>query len=204
MKKLTVFLMLLCAAAAFSQGFQNLPRGKWWQNEKVVADLGLTQDQQAKLDDLMFAHRDKMIDLKAALEKAELRLRETMDRPVLNEKEVLDLVDKTIAARGLLQKDRVTMLVKVRGVLTPEQWAKAKAKLHERVRNFREKRREFGEFRREHRNRPSEGPAMGRPGDPGPDHPGGPGLGDFEDPGPDQPEWGGPEEPDSGGPPPEE
>ena len=204
MKKLTVFLVLLCAAAAFSRGFPNLPRGKWWQNEKVVADLGLTPEQRAKLDDIMFTHRDRMIDLKAALEKAELRLKETMDKPVLNEKEVLEQLDKSITARGLLQKDRITMLVKVRGVLTPEQWAKAKVKLHERMEKFGEKRRGFREFRREHRGSQPEGPAMHRGGGQGERAPGGPEMANLEDPGQDQPEWGGFEEPEPAGPPPEE
>ena len=201
MKKLMVVLFVFVSAGLLAQGFAHHPRGAWWKNEKVIADLGLTPDQQVKLDQIMFTQRDKMIDLKAQLEKAELRMRDAMDKPAFNEKEVMDQLDRTITARGLLQKNRVEMIVKIHSVLTPEQWAKAKAKLHERMQNFREKGRESGKFQGEHRKGMPQGPAMGRPGSAGEEHPGGPGMSEAEEPGMDQPEPGDFDEPDFDGPP---
>jgi|GEM_PF-1068242 len=225
MKKLLVVLFVFVAAGLLAQGFAHHPLGKWWKNEKVAAELGLTPDQQAKLDQIMFTQRDKMIDLKAQLEKAELRFRDAMEKPAFNEKEVMDQLDHTIAARGALQKNRVEMIVKIHSVLTPEQWAKAKAKLHEHMRNFREKGREFGKFQGEHHKGMPNGPAMGcpgtageqhsggpgmskaeesgmdQPGAVGEEHSGGPGMSEAEEPGMDLPELGGFDEPDFDGPP---
>jgi Spy/CpxP family protein refolding chaperone len=187
MKKSLVVLFVFVAAGLLAQGMMHPPMGKWWKNEKVAADLGLTPDQQARLDQIMFTQRDKMIDLKAQLEKAELRLRDAMDKPALNEKEIMDQLDRTIAARGTMQKNRVEMIVKIRGVLTPEQWAKAKAKLHEHMRSFREKGREYGRFQGERRMGGPNSPAMGCPGAAGARHPGGPGMAKGEGPGMAQP-----------------
>ena len=151
MNKLILLTVLLAAAGAQAFGPMEPPMGKWWQNERVVADLGLTPDQQARLDKLMFEHRDQMIDLRAGLEKAELRLREMMDDPVFNERGALEQIDRVTAARSLVEKHRAAMLVKTRTILSPEQWNKAKERLMERRREMREERREFRQERRERR-----------------------------------------------------
>jgi Spy/CpxP family protein refolding chaperone len=123
--------------------------GKWWRSDKAAADLGLTPDQQARLDKLMFEHRDQMIDLRAALEKAELRLRELMDDPAFNERAALEQLDRVAAARSLVEKSRAAMLIKTRTILTPEQWSKARERLMENRRERREEMREFRQERRE-------------------------------------------------------
>lgn len=178
MKKLMIACFVFLSAALFAQGFLDLPRGRWWQNNKVAQELGLSPDQRKALDGLMLSQEEKMIDLKAALEKEELRLRDLLDRPTLDERAVLQQVDRTLAARMELQRNRMAMFIKVRGILTPEQWAKAKDRLQEKRREFREERREFRRHRMdermEHREGPPEEPGMGRPEGPGPDGPGGP------------------------------
>src|ERR1700743_307998 len=43
--------------------------GKWWQNPSVVSKMGLTKDQQRKLEDVFQQNRLKLIDLTASLER---------------------------------------------------------------------------------------------------------------------------------------
>lgn len=125
-------LLVLFAAGAFAQGFLDLPPGKWWKNEQIVQTLGLSPDQQQKLDDIMYAHLEQMIDLKAGFEKEELRLKQLLDLPKADEKKLLDQATRAIEAQNKLQLSRAAMFVKVRMLLTPEQWEKIKIKFQER------------------------------------------------------------------------
>ena len=45
--------------------------GRWWHDPNLVQRLGLTTDQQKKMDDIFQQHRLRLIDLNAALEKEE-------------------------------------------------------------------------------------------------------------------------------------
>jgi Spy/CpxP family protein refolding chaperone len=164
MKKLILLTVLLAAADALAFGPMEVPGGKWWQNEQIVADLGLTPDQRARLDHLAFEHRDRMIDLRAALEKAGLRLREMMDDVRFDERAALEQIDRVAAARSLVEKHRAGMLVKTRAVLTPEQWAKTRERLMEKRREMRDEKREFRQERREQRrDRRQEPPCLNTP-----------------------------------------
>jgi len=151
MKKLMLLTVLLAAAGALAFGPAEPPGGKWWKNEKAVAYLGLTPDQQARLDHLMFEHHDQMIDLRAGLEKAELRLREMMDDARFDERAALEQIDRVTAARSLMEKNRAAMLVKTRAILTPDQWNKAKERLMDLRRERREEMREFRQERHDER-----------------------------------------------------
>lgn len=154
MKKLILFTVFLAAAGALAISPMEPPGGKWWQNEKAAAELGLTPDQQARLDKMMFEHRDRMIDLRAALEKAELRLRELMDDTAFDERAALDQLERVSAARSLVEKNRAAMLIKTRSILTLDQWQRARERLMERRQERREEMREFRRERREeHRER---------------------------------------------------
>lgn len=161
MNKLILVVVLSAAGALLAFGPMDRPRGQWWENEKAVAELGLTPDQQVRLDRLSFEHRSRMIDLRADLEKAQLRLQELMDDPRFEERAALEQSDRVTAARSLVEKERAALLVKTRAVLTAEQWRKAKARLQEK----RHERREgFREERREHRRDRLSPPPMDAPG----------------------------------------
>ena len=124
-------LLVLFAAGALAKGFLDLPPGKWWKNEQIVQTLGLSPDQQQKLDDIMYAHLEQMIDLKAGFEKEELRLKQLLDQPKIDEKKLLDQATRAIEAQNKLQLSRAAMFVKVRMLLTPEQWEKIKVRFQQ-------------------------------------------------------------------------
>ena len=53
MKTQTIAVLALVAAAAVAgAGELDLPRGKWWENDRVVQRVGLSQDQQQAISDL--------------------------------------------------------------------------------------------------------------------------------------------------------
>jgi len=130
-------LFVLFATGAFAQGFLDLPPGKWWKNEEVVHALKLSPEQQQKLDDIMYGHLEQMIDLKAGFEKEELRLKQLLDQPKVDEKRLLDQVQRTLEAQNKMQMNRAVMFVKVRTLLLPEQWEKIKVRFQQEHRERR-------------------------------------------------------------------
>lgn len=124
----------LTTGYAFAQGknatFESLlgnNRGTFWRNTEWAKMLGLTIDQQKKMDDIFHQYRLKLIDLTAALEKEELTLEPLIGqgRPEPeNETKVLTQIDRIAAARAELEKGNSKMMFTILQVLTPDQWIK--------------------------------------------------------------------------------
>jgi Spy/CpxP family protein refolding chaperone len=135
MKTIVGLLFVLLAGGIAAQDVLDLPPGRWWKNEEVIRTLKLSPDQQRKLDDIMFAHMEQMIDFKAAYDKEELKLRLLLDQPSVEEAKVLQQVDRLLAAHDQMQRSRARMFVKVRLLLGPEQWEKVKGMFKDRVKD---------------------------------------------------------------------
>jgi periplasmic protein CpxP/Spy len=114
------------------------PRGKWWSDPATAQRLGLTADQQKRMDEIFQESRLKLIDLSAALRKQEAILEPLLaaDRP--DETKILSQIDSIAQARVELEKANARMLLGIRNVLTPDQWKRLQA---ESPRRFRPDRR---------------------------------------------------------------
>jgi Spy/CpxP family protein refolding chaperone len=123
--------------------------GRWWNNTKLVERLKLTDEQRKAFDGILLAHRAKLIDLRASLEKAELTLEPLMSDDPPNEAKILAQIDKVAQARAELEKANAGFLLAIRAKLTPEQWKQMQA------------------FRADH-EREGRGPDGLRPNRPGP------------------------------------
>lgn len=154
MKRMMMIVMLLAVAGAASAADLNLPRGKWWENERVVQKIGLTEEQQKAISDLVYEHALEMIDLNAGLKKAEFELGDLVDRDDFDPAAVRKSFGAFQAAKQKLENERFEMLLAVRGELTAEQW-----------RTLLEIRR-YLEQRRENR-RPGNAAPGGQPPQPG-------------------------------------
>ena len=123
MKRMMMTLMVLVAATAVVQAAGlDLPHGKWWENERVVQRIGLTEEQQTAISDLVYQHALKMIDLNAGLKKAEFELADLVDRDDFDPVAVRKSFGAFQAAKDRLENERFEMLLAVRGELTAEQW----------------------------------------------------------------------------------
>jgi Spy/CpxP family protein refolding chaperone len=101
--------------------------GRWWNNPKVVERLKLTDEQRKAFDGILLEHREKLIDLRASLEKAELELEPLIKDDQPNEGKILAQIDKVAQARAELEKANARFLLAIRGKLTPEQWKQVQA-----------------------------------------------------------------------------
>ncbi len=101
--------------------------GRWWNNPRVVERLKLTDAQCKEFDDIYLAHREKLIDLRASLQKAELALEPLVSDAQPNEAKILAQIDKVAQARAELEKANAAFLLDIRSKLTAEQWAQLQA-----------------------------------------------------------------------------
>jgi len=101
--------------------------GHWWNNPTMVEKLKLTDDQRKAMDAILLAHREKLIDLRASLDKAELALQPMMSEDKPNETGILAQIDKVAQARADLEKANARFLLAIRGKLTPDQWKQLQA-----------------------------------------------------------------------------
>ena len=111
-------------------GFRIAPPGLWWKNPMLVQQIGITPDQQKKMDDILQQSRLQLIDLKANVERQELLLHPMLDANPPDTAKVLAQIDKLAQARADLEKSNAKMLLGIRTVLTPDQWTKLQQQEH--------------------------------------------------------------------------
>jgi protein CpxP len=140
---------LLCLSTAVPSFAQDLPGGgpprgpggpgggplehsfhggvhRWWDNPRIAQQVGVTDEQKQKMDDIFQQHRLQLIDLNAALQKQEVLLHPLLEADQPDESKVLSQIDAIAQARADLEKENARMLFGIRTVLTPEQWQKLK------------------------------------------------------------------------------
>lgn len=135
--------LLLLAAGVRAEG-PGLPPGKWWERPKVAQELGLTAEQKEKLEAASLESARAMIDLKAALEKAELDLRVVGDADTLDPRAAREAFAVLQQARMRLESERFELLIKVRQLLTREQWVRLREMTKEVLRERLQERRQEG------------------------------------------------------------
>jgi len=124
-----VAVLLLLAFPAAGQG------SKWWQSEQYRRELGLTTEQSKRLEDVFQAAVPTLKAHKKALDQAETEFERLVERG--DDGSVMDQVERVEAARAELNKAHTMMMLRMRRLLTTDQWARFNA-LHqaaERERN---------------------------------------------------------------------
>jgi periplasmic protein CpxP/Spy len=132
--------------------------GRWWDNPNVAQQVGITDDQKKKMDDIFQQNKLKLIDLKAALEKQETIMRPLIEADQPDEVKILSQIDAIAQARAELEKANARMLLSIRTQLTPDQWKKVRAMAQTHM----EGRGKWGGPRGENRGVPN-GPDGGAP-----------------------------------------
>ena len=126
------------------------PRGRWWNNPELVQKLGLTADQQKKMDAVVQQSRPALMDLSGNVRKEEMAMEPLLGVDQPDEGKILAQIDRVAQARAELEKANARMLLGLRRILTPDQWKTLQAN---------EPKGEFGHHRF--------GGPMQRPGGPG-------------------------------------
>jgi len=106
--------------------------GAWWKNSEIVKKLELSEAQVSQIEQTFLEHRLLLVDLRADLERQELRLQPLLDADRPDEAKVIAQIDLVTAARAKLDKENAMMLLAIRRVLSVEQWKKLQALQQER------------------------------------------------------------------------
>jgi Spy/CpxP family protein refolding chaperone len=114
-------------APPMARSFRGMAHGRWWNNPTLAQQVGLTDDQKKKMDDIFQQHRLKLIDLDAAVQKQEAIMQPLIEADQPDETKILAQIDAIAQARAELEKDRARMLFSIRQTLTPDQWKKLRA-----------------------------------------------------------------------------
>jgi Spy/CpxP family protein refolding chaperone len=115
----------------------DLPPGKWWRRPEVVNQLGLTEEQQSRLEGIFRTAATVLIDARADVDKLQVAIGSEIDQPQLNRANLQRLANELSTARGKLFEREIMMLADMRGVLNEQQWTKLRAHL-DRMRENRQ------------------------------------------------------------------
>lgn len=142
--------------------FAHRPMGAWWKNSEVVSKLNLTDPQVQQLEGAFYQHKMRFIDLRANIEKQDLKLQELLDAANPDDSAILAQVDQRSQARNQLDREFTQMTLEFRKILTPDQWKQLRALMPEDGPGTR--------IMMHHFNRGPAGKGMGTgPGAPAPD-----------------------------------
>jgi Spy/CpxP family protein refolding chaperone len=115
------------ARPPMERAFHPGPPGRWWNDPEMARKLGLTPDQQKRMDEIFQQHRLKLIDLNASLQKEEAILEPLMEADPPDEARIVAQIDRVAQSRAELEKANARMLLGIRRVLNPDQWKKLQA-----------------------------------------------------------------------------
>ncbi len=127
MRALIVFLLF--TGMAMAQPAR--PFFPWWES-RFADDVDLDEQQRRRIREIQRQYRDKMIDQRAALEKAEARLEDLFAAREIDESAARAAVDELIAARSAITRSLTEMSIELRRLLTLEQWQELQEKRMER------------------------------------------------------------------------
>jgi Spy/CpxP family protein refolding chaperone len=124
-------LLVFCAAPAMAQ------RGKWWQDDRFRRELGLTDEQSARLETIFQKTQPVLRERMRSLDQAEDQLEQLIETG--DDATVMQHVSVVETQRAELNKTRTMMLLRMRRALTADQWAKFTALADERNRGGRDR-----------------------------------------------------------------
>jgi periplasmic protein CpxP/Spy len=105
--------------------------GRHWM--RILRELDLTDEQKANAREIMIAARKQAIPMRAELQVAQLELQELLVQDDVDRAAVDQHLDQIGQLRQKLMRHRVDTRLKLHAMLTPEQRAKARTALIDRM-----------------------------------------------------------------------
>ncbi len=93
----------------------------WWDSS-VTRDLNLTDSQTTQIRATQEEYRGRMSDLRAAVNTAESALEAAFNEDPVDQRKAYDAIEQLGIARGELTKAVSRMDLKLRTILTAQQW----------------------------------------------------------------------------------
>jgi len=130
--------LLLVPAALLAQGrgggFGGTIGFQWWDNP-VANGLNLSDGQNKQIHSIVAEYRSRLIDLRANEEKAQGDFQDVFNDTPADQRRANDAIDRLSSARAEMTKTISQMSLRMRNVLTAEQWQQLRERQEERMRN---------------------------------------------------------------------
>ena len=114
-------IALLGLLTVFSAAAQNRANFPWW-NSPVAKDLGLNPAQSQKIHQIVRSYRDRLLDARNNVRKAEGALEDLINEPQVDPDAAKPIIERVSAARANSTRVFLEMSVQMRAVLTLDQW----------------------------------------------------------------------------------
>ena len=115
-----ILLALLLSGSIFGQMPKSLYA--WWSKPVVARQLNLTNVQRQQIRATVVQFRPHLIDIRAEVNKAEIGLQAEFDHDPVDQTKANQAIERLIAARADLTRTLSQMSLKLRTVLTEQQW----------------------------------------------------------------------------------
>jgi Spy/CpxP family protein refolding chaperone len=115
-----ILLAVLLSAALSAQMPKSLYA--WWSKPVVTKQLNLTNVQRQQIRATVLQFRPHLIDIRAEVSKAEIDLEAQFDHDPVDQAKANQAIERLIAARTDLTRTLSQLSLKLRTVLTEQQW----------------------------------------------------------------------------------
>jgi Spy/CpxP family protein refolding chaperone len=104
--------------------FAQMPKSlyAWWSKPVIAKQLNLTNVQRQQIRSTVMQYRPRLIDIRAEVNKAEIDLQAQFDHDPVDQAQANQAIERLIAARTDLTRTLSQMSLKLRTVLTEQQW----------------------------------------------------------------------------------
>ncbi|HLJ13422.1 MAG TPA: periplasmic heavy metal sensor [Bryobacteraceae bacterium] len=114
----TIAVLLLVSGATL---FAQMPPGAWW-NSPAFKEMNVSPAQMREIRMTVREYRPKLQELRGAVETADHNLLAEFNKDPLDSQKASAAIDQLISARSELTRTLSQMGLKLRGVLTLQQW----------------------------------------------------------------------------------
>jgi Spy/CpxP family protein refolding chaperone len=130
-----ILALLILPVALFGQARQGPAwwESPWW-NSPLVQNLDLNDSQQKEIRSTVREYRGHLLDLRDAVQRADGDLQVALDQSPLDQKKANDAIEHLATARGELTRTISQMTLRLRTILTDEQWQELQRRQEERRR----------------------------------------------------------------------
>jgi Spy/CpxP family protein refolding chaperone len=123
---LLVGIILALPAAVFSQEPRAAKGARggffpWWDSP-IVNGLDLTDAQRTQIRSVIREYRGRMMEVRGAVQKAESDLDAVFNEDTVDQRRGSEAIDRLTKARADMTKSVSEMSLRMRAVLTPQQW----------------------------------------------------------------------------------
>lgn len=118
MKRRLLLLVFVASLTAFGQIRDFFP---WWDTP-LARDLNLSDEQTQKIQSIVREYRDRLIDMRANVEKSENQLSDLVNDEHPDPQKANAAIERILTTRTELTRAVAQMGFRLRLVLTPGQW----------------------------------------------------------------------------------